>query len=195
MLLSRRTFLSSLGGASALLAQGRAFAARAPRNLIVSGSGYARIGGKTFRCALGRSGIRRHKAEGDGATPLGTWPLREVYFRADRLAIPKSKLPLRAMQENDGWCDAPSDSNYNRHVIRPYPASAEALWRDDHLYDLVIVVGYNDAPVTPGGGSAIFLHVARPNYAPTAGCVAFKLADLLKILSRLDPQSSVDIRA
>ena len=168
---------------------------RGPRDLVVSANGFAIIGGLRFRCALGAGGVRTAKQEGDGATPVGRWPLREVLFRADRLAAPKTLLSRRALRKNDGWCDAPADPRYNQNVGLPYAASAEALWRTDHLYDLIAVVGYNDGPVIRGAGSAIFLHVARKNYAPTAGCIAFKRADLLRILSLIDRRSHVVVKA
>jgi len=196
MLISRRAaLLSSLsaGLGAGISAAGHA-ATGARVDLVVSADGTARIGETVYRCALGRSGIKREKREGDGATPQGVWPLREVIYRADRLSRPKTALPVRAMRRHDGWCDAPGDARYNRHVTLPYPASAEVLWRVDHLYDLVVVVGYNDAPVVSGAGSAIFLHVARPRYSPTVGCVAFAPADSRAILSRLDARSVVDIR-
>lgn len=94
-------------------------------------------------------------------------------------------LPLRQLRPTDGWCDAPQDRNYNRRVVRPYPASAERLWREDGLYDVVVVLGCNDVPRVRGRGSAIFLHVARPGYAPTEGCVAIALPDLVRVLVRL----------
>jgi L,D-peptidoglycan transpeptidase YkuD (ErfK/YbiS/YcfS/YnhG family) len=193
-LLSRRSLLlaaAGLSGAAVACAQEKIGAS----DLVVSADGSARIDGKTFRCALGRGGVRRDKREGDGATPLGVWPLREVFYRADRVAKPETMLPVRALSRADGWCDAPDDPNYNRPVQLPYAASAEALWRKDHLYDLIVVVGYNDAPVVPGAGSAIFLHVARANYQPTVGCVAFAEGDLSTILSIVDRRSRVDIRA
>lgn len=109
--------------------------------------------------------------------------------------MPVTKLPVRALAPYDGWCDAPGDSRYNRLVRLPYPASAEQLWRGDHLYDLIVVVGYNDAPVVPGKGSAIFLHVARANYAPTAGCVAFARGHLLRILAMTAARARLIVRA
>src|ERR1700722_8942881 len=130
------------------------------------------------RCAIGPAGIAAKAAEGDGVTPSGVFPLRQIFYRADRIAKPQSILPIRITEKNDGWCDAPADPNYNRLVKLPYPASAEHMWRDDHLYDLVVVVGFNDDPVLPGKGSAIFLHLAKPDYSPTAGCVALSEADL-----------------
>lgn len=143
--------------------------------------------------AVGPGGIGLKGGEGDGITPRGRFPIREILYRADRIARPEVKLPLRAIAQNDGWCDAPTDPNYNRLVTLPYPASAEHMWRDDHLYDLVAVLGYNDDPVVPGKGSAIFLHLARPDYSPTHGCVALALADALAALEQLEPGDEIEI--
>src|SRR4051794_23429720 len=114
--------------------------------ILVTPDGLLRIGNTVFRCALGRSGIRRDKREGDGGTPAGTWSIRHVLYRDDRIARPETGLPVQAITLHDGWCDAPDDPQYNRPITLPYHASAEQLWRADHLYDLVAVVGYNDAP-------------------------------------------------
>ena len=145
------------------------------------------------RAAIGPGGIAVKGGEGDGITPRGRFPIREIFYRADRIARPKARLPLRAIAENDGWCDAPTDPNYNRLVTLPYPASAEHMWRDDHLYDLVAVLGYNDDPVVPGKGSAIFLHLAKPDYAHTQGCVALAFADALAALEQLEPGDEIVI--
>lgn len=137
------------------------------------------------RCAIGPAGIARKSGEGDGITPLGVFPLRQVFYRGDRIAKPDCVLPARAIARDDGWCDAPADKNYNRLVKLPYPASAENLWRLDHLYDLVAVIGFNDEPIVAGKGSAIFLHLAKPDYLPTQGCVALAQADLRAALAQL----------
>lgn len=150
--------------------------------------------GRAYACALGRAGINAEKHEGDGATPVGRFPLRWIFYRADRMAAPKTVLPARAIAPADGWCDAPDDANYNKPVTLPYPASTEAMWRDDGLYDVVVVVGHNDAPVVRGAGSAIFLHVAPRDFGPTAGCVALARDDLLELLSKIDSTTSLDIR-
>ncbi len=149
--------------------------------------------GREFRCAIGRSGFvsAEAKQEGDGATPIGRWAMRRVFFRPDREEPPQTVLPLKALQENDAWCDAPQDPGYNRYVRHPYGASIERLWRDDHLYDIVVVLGYNDAPVIPGKGSAIFLHIAHPHYAPSAGCVTLAREDLLTVLREAANGSAV----
>jgi L,D-peptidoglycan transpeptidase YkuD (ErfK/YbiS/YcfS/YnhG family) len=145
------------------------------------------------RAAVGPGGIAVKTREGDGITPIGTFALRQVFYRADRIAMPDVKLPLRPLLPDEGWCDASGDPNYNRLVKLPYPASAEHMWREDHLYDLVAVVGYNDAPVAPGKGSAIFLHVASEKYSPTAGCVALALDDVLAALAQLKPGEQIRI--
>jgi L,D-peptidoglycan transpeptidase YkuD (ErfK/YbiS/YcfS/YnhG family) len=137
------------------------------------------------RAAVGRSGIGVKLGEGDGVTPLGTYALRKLYWRADRIEWLVTELPVQAIARNDGWCDAPGDESYNRPVKRPYPASSETLWREDGLYDLVVVIGFNDDPVVDGAGSAIFLHVAREDYGPTEGCVALAKDDLLALLAVL----------
>ena len=143
--------------------------------------------GTALPCALGRSGITRSKREGDGATPAGTWPLREVLYRPDRVERPDTALAVHAISPADGWCDAPGDPQYNRPVQLPYGASAEALWRDDALYDLVVVLGYNDDPPRPGLGSAIFFHLATPEFGPTEGCVAIARAEMIRLLAACGP--------
>jgi L,D-peptidoglycan transpeptidase YkuD (ErfK/YbiS/YcfS/YnhG family) len=151
--------------------------------LLVYSDGVAKWGVTQFRCALGRNGVSRQKREGDYTTPAGSWPFRQLLYRADRLRRPLTPLPLRRLDPADGWSDQPDDLQYNRLVKLPRAAHAEQLWRNDHVYDLIVPVGYNDDPVAPGAGSAVFIHVARPTFSPTAGCVAFAIQDLLTILS------------
>lgn len=148
----------------------------------VSADGWLTYPGRRVRCALGRGGVRVEKREGDGATPTGCFALRRVLYRPERGAAPETVLPVSAIAPDDGWCDDPADPRYNRPVTLPYPASAERLWREDRLYDLLVVLGHNDDPPEPGAGSAIFLHVARPDYGPTEGCVALAPDDLRALL-------------
>jgi L,D-peptidoglycan transpeptidase YkuD (ErfK/YbiS/YcfS/YnhG family) len=145
--------------------------------------------------AVGRSGVKTDKREGDGATPAGTYPLLFVLYRPDRISPPASHLPVSALAPDDSWVDDPTDANYNRLVTLPYPVSAERLWREDELYDALVVIGYNTDPVIPGAGSAIFLHVATPDLAPTAGCVALAKDVLLGLLPLLAPGSRITISA
>ena len=137
---------------------------------------------KRVPCAIGRGGIIVAKKEGDGTTPAGSFPLRRVHYRPDRLAVPATGLAVRALKTEDGWCDDPADDAYNRLVTRPFKASLEILWRQDRVYDLIVELGHNDDPVKPGLGSAIFVHVATPDFSPTEGCIALALEDLLDLL-------------
>lgn len=139
--------------------------------------------GRRYRCALGRIGVTQSKREGDGATPVGTFPLRRVLYRPDRLPRPATGLPVRAIRPDDGWCDDPDHPSYNRMVHLPFEAGHEPLWREDRLYDIVVEMGFNDDPPVPFRGSAIFLHVARPDFGPTLGCIAMALDDVLAVLS------------
>ncbi len=139
--------------------------------------------GGIFRAALGRGGVRTDKQEGDGATPAGLLPLRRVLYRADRLPAPDCAVPVEPIAETDGWCDDVVARDYNRMIRLPHEARHEELWRTDGLYDLIGILGWNDAPVVRGRGSAIFLHVARPDHAPTEGCIALSLPDLRRVLA------------
>lgn len=145
------------------------------------------------RCALGKGGVRADKREGDGATPIGTFPLRRLWFREDRLTAPKTELMLRNIAAADGWCDDPSHADYNRPVTLPFPASHEKMAREDGLYDLVVELGYNDDPPIAGRGSAIFLHIARDAYLPTEGCIALAKEDLLRLLADCRPDSTLTV--
>ena len=150
---------------------------------VVGRDGVLVHAGQRFRAALGRGGIVAQKQEGDGGTPAGMLPLRRVLFRADRLGRPRTVVPVSLLAPEDGWCDEVGDAAYNRAVRLPYPARHEALWRGDAAYDVIGVLGWNDAPVERGRGSAIFLHVARDDYAPTEGCVALARGDLVAVLA------------
>ncbi len=161
--------------------------------LKVSADGWLSGSAVRIRAALGRGGVTDKKREGDGGTPAGVFALRRVLYRADRLPAPATRLECAIIRPDWGWCDDPSDPAYNSQVMLPHPARHEMLWRDDGLYDLVVPLGYNDQPVAPGLGSAIFLHVARHDYAPTEGCVAVSLNDLLIVLSECGPESRLEV--
>jgi L,D-peptidoglycan transpeptidase YkuD (ErfK/YbiS/YcfS/YnhG family) len=159
--------------------------------IIVRGLSRGRTQGKLhlgpmhYPCALGRGGRGSKHGEGDGVTPVGRWPIRQIFYRPDRVRRPRTGLPVSPLAPGLGWCDAPGDANYNRLVPLPYPASHEKLWRSDGLYDVVAVLGYNDAPRSQDRGSAIFLHLAHPDYRPTEGCVAIAREHMLLLLARL----------
>jgi L,D-peptidoglycan transpeptidase YkuD (ErfK/YbiS/YcfS/YnhG family) len=154
------------------------------------------LGGKIVRCALGKGGVveAEAKREGDGCSPLGVWTIRRVLFRPDKGGRPDTGLPTKALERDDGWCDAPTDPAYNRPVKLPHVASAEKMWRDDDVYDLVGVLAHNDDPPAPGKGSAIFLHLARPDYSPTEGCVALCREDMQALLAMAKLGDAVEIR-
>ncbi|MGE5270812.1 MAG: L,D-transpeptidase family protein [Thiohalocapsa sp.] len=191
MAATRRVFLSSC----MLMATAADGAPRGGRFVDVAyADGRLSWPGGSTRAACGRGGVLADKREGDGASPAGTFPLIRLFYRPDRLAAPHSGLPTTALRPIDGWVDDPADPQYNRLVSLPYRAHHEEMWRADGLYDLVVVIGYNtDAPV-PGRGSAIFLHVAQPDFSPTEGCIAVARGVLASLLARLGPGSTITIR-
>lgn len=153
--------------------------------ILVFPSGELLWRGEKMKCTLGRSGVSGDKREGDGATPVGAFPIREIFYRADRVEEVEFVLPARPIGEDDGWCDDPGDPAYNRLLRLPYPARHERMWREDNLYDIVVVLGYNDDPPVSGKGSGIFLHAASGDYAPTEGCVAVSMADLVALVQEI----------
>ena len=157
--------------------------------------GHLLVGQTVIPCALGACGIVGAKREGDGGSPRGRFRLRGGGYRPDHLAVrPRTALPLRPIRPDDGWCDDRRDRRYNRPMRLPAPGiSAESMWRSDGLYDVVLDIDYNRAPIRKGRGSAIFMHIARDGYRPTEGCVALARADLLKLLGRLGPRTILRI--
>ena len=151
-------------------------------------TGRATFRGRAYRCAIGRGGIARDKTEGDGVSPVGDFDFVRVLYRPDRGDIIGTRLDSAPIGRADGWCDDPGHADYNRPVALPHEAGCETLWRDDGLYDLVVVTSHNSDPVIPGAGSAIFVHVAGgPDYPPTEGCIAFARQDLELILREWIP--------
>ncbi len=147
-----------------------------------------------LRCAIGRGAIRQDKREGDRATPGGNFRLLGGFFRPDRVLRKAWVSAMRPVRPSDGWCDDPRSALYNRRVVLPCRASHEKLWRADRLYDLVIVLDYNIHPRRKNRGSAIFLHCARPDFAPTGGCIALRLDDLRRLLPRLARKAVLTVR-
>lgn len=141
------------------------------------------LAGQTYRCATGKGGIRADKQEGDGATPIGLHPIRRILYRADRGPAPQCPFPVEPIAPTDAWCEDPTSPNYNRLITLTPTTAGDRLWRDDHVYDIIATLGWNDRPITPGRGSAIFLHLARPEYQPTDGCIALNLPDLRHALA------------
>lgn len=151
---------------------------------------------KKYRCAIGKSGVIASidKREGDNKSPLGDWPIRRVFYRADRVEKPDTKLEVIQLNDQMGWCDDPNDpENYNTLVTLPYSLSHEKLWREDHVYDIIVELGYNDSPPVIGLGSAIFMHVKRNDYEGTDGCVALSIEHLREVLHHAKPGDIVRI--
>jgi len=156
--------------------------------------GHLRVGALSLPCAIGGAGIFQDKREGDRATPAGAWPLLAGYYRADRGPRPRAWQVLTPLRRNMGWCDDPLSPSYNRPVPLPFSGSCELMWRDDGLYDIVIVLGHNLHPRRKNRGSAIFLHCARDGFVPTAGCIALRASDLRRLLPRLSANTVMIVR-
>ncbi len=156
--------------------------------------GWLIAGASHVPVALGRSGIRANKREGDGGTPRGRFKFRRLWWRADRAPRPRTLLPVRPIAPNDGWCENPSDRRYNHPVLVPEGAPGDRLWRADHLYDFIIEIDHNTCPRVAGRGSAVFIHVARPGFKPTAGCVALEMGRLRRLLERVGPKTRIVIQ-
>lgn len=159
----------------------------------VSSRGMLRIGESFFPCRFGRAGTTARKREGDGATPAGTFALRRLFFRADRVPRPVRRPAATAITRRLGWCDDPRSPLYNRPVRLPAPWRHEKMWRKDGLYDLCLEIGYNDAPVRRGAGSAIFLHLMAGDGRPTEGCIALSRRDMNRLIARLRPGARISI--
>jgi len=164
---------------------------RSGENITLLSATTLECNGTIYECRTGHGGFRSKKVEGDGMTPTGTYPLRKVFYRPDRIRPFACDLPMSSLTPIDGWCDDPTDPAYNCLIKTPYPASHEDLWRKDHVYDILIVVGYNDSPAIPPRGSAIFIHLMNENETPTEGCIALSRGDLIEILAELSPTAKL----
>lgn len=162
-----------------------------------STTGTLEVHGASYPCTLGRNGVIRpqDKKEGDGKTPLGLYPLRQLIYRADRHAQPETRLPIEILTPETGWCEDPTHADYNHKITLPHPSVHDRMTRDDRLYDYVVVIGYNDNPPVSGKGSAIFMHLAREAGTPTQGCIGLEPADMLQVLKSCDSSSTIDIRS
>jgi L,D-peptidoglycan transpeptidase YkuD (ErfK/YbiS/YcfS/YnhG family) len=158
-----------------------------------SRQGWLMAGGLAIPVALGRGGILANKREGDGGTPRGTFRPRQLWWRADRHQRPRTFLPARAIRPEDAWCEDPNDRRYNQPIRLTREQGGDRLTRKDHLYDFIIEIDHNTRPRTAGRGSAVFLHLARENYGPTAGCVSMTEAAMVQLLRRLGPATRIVI--
>lgn len=153
--------------------------------------GWLSAGPVALPVALGRGGVKANKREGDGATPRGTFRLKRLWWRSERRRRPATLLPARRIGPDDGWCEDPADRHYNRPVKVPPGSQADRLARPDHLYDFIIEIDHNTRPRVAGRGSAVFIHVARPQFAPTAGCIGLDINALRRLLARLGPRTRI----
>ena len=155
--------------------------------------GWLRAGSLVLPVALGRTGVRANKREGDGGTPRGRYRPVRLWWRGDRLSRPRTLLPARRIGRADAWCEDPADRRYNRAFRRSANEPGDRLWREDGLYDLFLEIDHNTRPRVAGLGSAVFIHVARPGFRPTEGCVALRLHDLRILLSRVHSRTRIVI--
>lgn len=156
-----------------------------------STAGVLSIGGVSVPCRFGHGGRGHLKREGDGATPIGIWQMRKLYWRADRGFAPRTRLSCAVLKRDMGWCDDVRDRNYNRPVRLPYAASHEAMARHDHLYDIVVILSHNERPRVRGLGSAVFFHLTGPAVQPTAGCIAVSETNMRKLLAVCGRQTRI----
>ena len=188
----RRPRPSSLRNTRGNLARANRFL-RVRRRPGTRSAGWLRLGQRALPVAIGRAGISANKREGDGATPRGRFRLVRLWWRADRAPQPRTPLPARRIHRDDAWCEDPRDRRYNRPIRIAADAPGDRLWRDDGLYDLIVELDHNPRPRVANRGSAVFIHVARPGFAPTAGCVAPTAADLRILLGRVGRRATLII--
>lgn len=152
------------------------------------------LNNKVYKCSFGKNGFIKNKCEGDNKTPIGKWKLNRLFYRSDKIKLPNTQLPALKIQENMGWCDDIKSDCYNQLIKLPFDYSCEKMWRNDDLYDIVIELDYNVNNPVKGKGSAIFLHIAKPDYSGTEGCIAINIDDMLEILPNLNTQTIIDIK-
>ena len=161
--------------------------------IIIKKSGYLEYKNLKFRCALGKAGIKKKKEEGDNITPVGTFKIIRVYYRRDKIKNISTLIKKKEIKKKIGWCDDPVSSFYNKEIKLPSKFSHEKLYRKDNLYNLILVLNYNINPIIKNKGSAIFIHIAKKNYEPTAGCIALKKRDLVELLENIKKNTKIKI--
>ena len=162
--------------------------------IIINKSKYLKYKDLKFKCALGKAGIRKKKKEGDNITPKGIYKIIKIYYRDDRIKKISSKFKLIKIRKNMGWCDDPKSEKYNQLIKLPNRYSHEKFFKKDNSYDLIVILNYNINPIIKNKGSAIFIHIAKKNYKSTAGCIALKKDDLLKLIKIIDTNTKIFIK-
>ena len=145
------------------------------------------------KCSIGKRGINIKKKEGDSITPRGTFKIKQIFYRKDRVKKLKSKLNKKVIDKKMGWCDDSRSNKYNKLVKIPYEYNYEKLYKTNNTYDIILVLNYNMSPIRKHKGSAIFIHVAKKNYSNTKGCVAIKKNDMIKLVSQINKNTKVKI--
>ena len=160
---------------------------------LVVKNGFLQNQDQKYKCSIGYNGLNKNKNEGDGCTPIGTFKINKILYRPDKINIHQFNIDSEVIEKSHGWCDDINSDLYNQKIEFPFEQSAEHLYRNDDLYDIVCIIDYNLNPIIRGKGSAIFLHVANEDYSPTQGCVAIKKDELLQIAMKLDESSTIII--
>ena len=161
--------------------------------IIVKKSGYLKYKDLKFRCALGKAGIKKKTIEGDNITPKGIFKIVKIYYRPDKIKKIKTSIKKIKIRKNMGWCDDPKSCFYNQQIKLPNKYGHEKLYRNDNLYDLIVVLNYNINPIIKNKGSAIFLHIAKKSYQKTKGCIALKREHLIEIISKIKKNTKIKI--
>ena len=161
--------------------------------IIVKKSGYLKYKNLKFRCALGKGGVKKKTMEGDNITPKGIFKIIKIYFRPDKVKKIKTLIKKIKIKKNMGWCDDPNSRFYNKLINLPTKYSHEKLYRNDRLYDLIVVLSYNTNPIIKNRGSAIFMHIANNSYKKTKGCIALKKEHLIEIISKIKKNTKIKI--
>ena len=161
--------------------------------IVVKKSGYLNYKNLKYRCALGKSGIKKKKKEGDNVTPSGVFKIIKIYYRADKIKKIISPIKKIQIKKNMGWCDDSKSNFYNQQINLPSKFGYEKLYRNDNLYDLIIVINYNMNPIIKNKGSAIFIHIAKNYYKKTKGCIALKKKNLIELISLIKKNTKIKI--
>jgi L,D-peptidoglycan transpeptidase YkuD (ErfK/YbiS/YcfS/YnhG family) len=161
--------------------------------IIVKKSGYLKYKNFKFRCALGKNGIKKKVKEGDNITPIGIFKKIKIYYRHDKIKNLKTSIKKKKIKKNMGWCDDPKSNFYNQQVKLPNKFNYERLYRNDRIYDLLVILNYNTNPVIKNKGSGIFIHIAKKNYSPTKGCIALRKKNLLELLKTINQKTKIKI--
>ena len=146
----------------------------------------------TLKCAIGKNGVKLKKREGDKTTPSGKFFLGKLYYRADRVKKPLTKIRTKIINKNMGWCDDPESKYYNKEILVGSKIKHEKLFKKDSSYDYFINIKYNEDMVKPYKGSAIFIHLTK-NYKPTAGCIALKKKDFVILAKLINKETQIRI--